>query len=79
LAVARNYAQEDMNILYPRIDKRYHTNGITGPQFTSYDYTLAVGYKIFGFSQNLHRYFSLLIGFFAIFGISNCENIYSKY
>lgn len=69
LAVARNYAQEDMNILYPRIDKRYQSNGITGPQFTSYDYTLALGYKIFGFSQNLHRYLSLCIGIFAIIGI----------
>lgn len=69
LAVARNYYQEDMNILYPRIDKRYHTNGITGPQFTSYDYTLALVYKAFGFSQNAHRYLSLIIGIFAIWGM----------
>jgi hypothetical protein len=69
LAVARNYYQEDMNILYPRIDKRYHTNGITGPQFTSYDYTLALVYKAFGFSQNAHRYLSLIIGVFAIWGM----------
>jgi hypothetical protein len=69
LAVARNYYQEDMNILYPRIDKRYHTNGITGPQFTSYDYSLALVYKIFGFSQNAHRYLSLIIGVFAIWGM----------
>ena len=78
LAVARNYAQEDMNILYPRIDKRYHTNGITGPQFTSYDYTLSVAYKVFGFSQNLHRYLSLIIGVLAIFGIYYLSQYYFK-
>ncbi len=78
LAVARNYAQEDMNILYPRIDKRYNTNGITGPQFTSYDYTLAVAYKVFGFSQNLHRYLSLIIGILAIVGIFYLSQYYFK-
>ena len=76
LAVARNYYQEDMNILYPRIDKRYHTNGITGPQFTSYDYTLALIYKAFGFSQNAHRYLSLIIGIFAILGMYYLAHYY---
>lgn len=69
LAVARNYYQEDMNILYPRIDKRYNTNGITGPQFTSYDYSLALIYKCFGFTENAHRYLSLIIGILAIWGM----------
>ncbi len=27
LAVAKNYYEKDMNILYPRIDKNYGTNG----------------------------------------------------
>ena len=78
LAVARNYYQEDMNILYPRIDKRYHTNGITGPQFTSYDYTLALVYKAFGFSQNAHRYLSLIIGILAIWGMFYLGMLYFK-
>lgn len=69
LAVAKNYHTEDMNILYPRIDKNYATNGITGPQFTSYDYTLALLYRIFGFSETLHRWFSLMLSFFAIAGM----------
>ena len=68
LAVAKNYATEDMNILYPRIDKNYGTDGITGPQFTSYDYTLAVLYKIGGFSQTTHRYLSLGISILALWG-----------
>ncbi len=69
LAVARNYYEEDMNILYPRIDKRYNTNGITGPQFTSYDYSLAILYKLTGFSHSSHRVLSLFIGILAIWGI----------
>ena len=76
LAVARNYYQEDMDILYPRIDKRYHSNGITGPQFTSYDYTLALVYKAFGFSQNAHRYLSLIRGIFAILGMFYLAHYY---
>ncbi len=78
LAVARNYYQEDMDILYPRIDKRYHSNGITGPQFTSYDYTLALVYKAFGFSQNAHRYLSLIIGIFAILGMFYLAHYYFR-
>lgn len=68
LAVAKNYYQQDMNLLFPRIDKNYGTNGITGPQFTSYDYSLALIYKVFGFSETSHRWFSLLLSLFAIAG-----------
>lgn len=68
LAVAKNYYEKDMNILYPRIDKNYGTNGITGPQFTSYDYSVALVYKVFGFSETAHRWFSLLISLLALAG-----------
>jgi hypothetical protein len=68
LAVAKNYYETDMNILYPRIDKNYGTNGVTGPQFTSYDYSLAILYKVFGFSETLHRWFSLFLSLCAILG-----------
>ncbi len=74
LAVARNYAEVDMNILYPRIDKNYGTDGITGPQFTSYDYTLAWLYRIFGFSQFTHRWLSLIISFSIIAGLFHLSN-----
>ena len=68
LAVAKNYYEKDMNILYPRIDKNYGTNGITGPQFTSYYYSVALIYKVFGFSETAHRWFSLLLSLCAIAG-----------
>lgn len=74
LAVARNYAEVDMNILYPRIDKNYGTDGITGPQFTSYDYTLAWLYRLFGFSQFTHRWLSLIISFSIIAGLFHLSN-----
>jgi len=41
LAVAKNYADESMNLLEPRVDKRFEKSGITGPQFTEDEYTLA--------------------------------------
>ncbi len=68
LAVAKNYYQVDMNILYPRIDKNYGSNGITGPQFTSYDYSLAIGYRLFGFSETAHRWWSLILSIVALLG-----------
>ena len=76
LAVAKNYYEKDMNILYPRIDKNYGTNGVTGPQFTSYDYTLALIYKVFGFSETAHRWFSLIISLFAIWGTFAVISLY---
>lgn len=72
LALARNFSEEGMNILEPRIDKRYNTPGITGPSFPSYEYTLAGIYKLTGFSQTTHRWLSLLLSFVALaslFGI----------
>jgi hypothetical protein len=74
LAVARNYSEIDMNIFYPRIDKNYGTNGITGPQFTSYDYSLALLYRVFGFSQFTHRWLSLIISFIIIWGLFKLVN-----
>ncbi len=76
LAVAKNYYEQDMNILYPRIDKNYGTNGITGPQFTSYDYTLALLYKGFGFSETTHRWFSLFLSLLALAGTVAVIKIY---
>lgn len=78
LAVAKNYHEIDQNILYPRIDKTFGTNGITGPQFTSYDYTLSVLYRMFGFSEFTHRYFSLILSLLAIWGMFKVAQIYFK-
>lgn len=78
LAIAKNYHEIDQNILYPRIDKTFGTNGITGPQFTSYDYSLSVLYRIFGFSEFTHRYFSLILSLLALWGMFKVAQIYFK-
>ena len=69
LAVARNYYEEDMDLLAPRIDKRYNTPGVTGPQFPAYDWTLAGLYKTTGFSESTHRWLSWVFMAFAIAGM----------
>lgn len=69
LAVARNFAQEDMDILNPRVDRRLDSNGVTGMQFPSYEYIVAVGYKLFGIHNWVHRLISLLISFWGAFGM----------
>lgn len=69
LAVARNFYQEDMDILNPRVDRRLDTNGITGMQFPSYEYIVALGYKLFGEHNWVHRLISLLISFWGAIGM----------
>src|SRR5690606_18615829 len=70
LAVARNFAEEDMNLLETRVDKRENTDGITGSPFPLYEWGLAGLYKVFGERDFLHRIYSILIftlGMFAFF------------
>jgi hypothetical protein len=61
LAMSRNFATEDMNILKPRIDRRNESDGITGSHFPLYEWVLALLSKAFGFSELLARIYSLLI------------------
>lgn len=44
MAVARNFYEESMNILQPRVDRRNATNGVTGMQFPSYEWLVAGSY-----------------------------------
>lgn len=78
LAVAKNYAEESMNLLEPRVDKRFDTPGITGPQFPAYDYMLAMGYKVFGFSEHLHRWLSWVLAAIGICGMYFLTLRYSR-
>lgn len=55
MAVARNFYEEGMNILEPRVDSRKTTNGITGMQFPSYEWVVAGSYHLFGFHEVLPR------------------------
>ena len=63
LAVARNFYQEDMNIFRPRVDRRLTTNGVTGMQFPSYEFAVALGYQALGEHPWVHRVISLAILF----------------
>lgn len=65
LSVARNFYEEEMNILKPRVDNRYDTKGITGCQFPSYEFLLANIYKVTGenyFVQRVYAYAWHLLG-----------------
>ena len=70
LAMARNFSEEGMNILEPKVDRRGTGNGITGSQFPSYEYILALSYKAFGEKYFLHRIFSFLLYAWGAWGIS---------
>lgn len=69
LAVARNFHEESMNLFLPRIDGRGAESGITGMEFPLVNYTIALGYRIFGEHDWVGRgtllLFSLLALFFA--------------
>lgn len=61
VAVARNFYEEDMHILKPRVDRRGTSNGVTGMQFPLYEYGLACVYKITGEHFWAHRLYSFII------------------
>ena len=60
-AIARNYAELDMNILYPRIDWGGNGPGFTEEAFQIYAYSVAILYKLFG----VHEFFGRLISLIA--------------
>ncbi|GAB3636518.1 hypothetical protein GCM10027422_21080 [Hymenobacter arcticus] len=61
MAVARNFYEESMNILAPRVDRRNTTDGVTGMQFPSYEYLVAIGYQVVGFHEALPRLINWVI------------------
>jgi hypothetical protein len=61
LTVARNLAEEELNIFRPRVDRRYDTDGVTGMQFPSYEYVVAVLYRTIGFSEAIPRLVNLAL------------------
>jgi hypothetical protein len=66
MAVARNFYEESMNILRPRIDRRNDTDGVTGMQFPSYEWVVAGSYQLFGFHEFLPRVINWLISLAGI-------------
>lgn len=61
LAMARNFAEESLDITQPRIDRRNETNGVTGSHFPLYEWLLGLKWKYVGQSELLARCFSLAI------------------
>ena len=64
-AVARNFHQESMNILYPRVDWRGLSPGYVESEFQIYTFSIATLYRIFGMHEWLARLFNL-----GVYGIS---------
>lgn len=69
LTVARNFYEEGMNPLQPRIDQRFDTNGVTGMQFPAYEFLVALDYQLVGFHHFVHRYVSFAIFMLGAWGI----------
>jgi len=69
LAVARNFYEEDMNILKPRVDNRGNLTGISGMEFPLVNFSVALTYKIFTFN---HAGARLVILFFSIVAVIFC-------
>lgn len=69
LAMSRNFAQESMNILESRIDRRDGTSGVTGSHFPLYEWSVAILYKVFGEHDATARIFSMLLFTLFMFAI----------
>ncbi len=70
LALARNFHTESMNLFKPRVDNRYHTNGVTGTPFPIYEYCLACIYKLTGEQYWVQRSYAFLWHIVGVFGIA---------
>ena len=73
-SIARNYAEENMNLFLPRVHETREKTGITGLEFPFVNYCTAIFYKLFGFNEFWYRFLMLLIistGFFFSFKLVN--------
>ncbi|HKK20964.1 MAG TPA: glycosyltransferase family 39 protein [candidate division Zixibacteria bacterium] len=68
LSVARNFYEESGSIFKPRVDNREQYTGITGMEFPLVNYTIALGYRIFGFGNAVSRVTLLLFSFIGLWG-----------
>jgi 4-amino-4-deoxy-L-arabinose transferase-like glycosyltransferase len=65
-SVARNFARDDMRILYPQIDWRGNGPGYVEMEFPVYPYMIALGYRMFGFHEVIGRLLSFAFFLAAI-------------
>src|SRR5882757_3183088 len=75
-SVSRNYAQESMNLFYPRIDWRGNSLGYAEMEFPAYPYMIAISYKLFGFHDYFGRVLSLLFSFGTLFFFYKLARLY---
>ena len=75
-AIARNYARESMNPLYPRIDWRGNTEGFAEMEFPLYPYLIAVTYKIFGVHDYFGRIWAFLFSLSTLFFFFKLARVY---
>ena len=69
LAIARNFHEEGMNILEPKVDNRFDQSGITGANFPAYEWGLAAVYKVTGDHNWVHRVYTTIIFFIGVAGL----------
>jgi hypothetical protein len=69
LAVTRNFFEEEMNPMHPRVDNRFDTDGITGSQFPSFEIVLAKIYQFTGEQYWVQRSYCLFLHVLGIWGI----------
>ena len=69
LAVTRNFFEEEMNPMHPRVDNRFDTDGITGSQFPSFEIVLANIYQFTGEQYWVQRSYCLFLHILGIWGI----------
>jgi len=67
LMVSRNFVEQNSNILYPRINDNYGTEGIVGMEFPLMNYLYFLIAKIFGYTHWYGRLINLLISSIGIF------------
>jgi 4-amino-4-deoxy-L-arabinose transferase-like glycosyltransferase len=66
-AIARNYAREEMNFFYPRIDWRGDGAGYAEMEFPLFPFFIAIAYKIFGIHEFIGRLIAYLFSLGALY------------
>lgn len=69
LSVARNFYEESMNPMKPRLDCRFDSDGVTGMQFPSYEYGLALLYQVTGEHYFVQRLYAFLLYVLFVAGV----------
>lgn len=75
-SVARNFSEDSMNILLPRVHHTKHATGITGMEFPLINYIVAVFYKLFGFNEFWYRSVMALLVFAGLFAAIRMFNLF---